>query len=604
MNIKHYILIISLLWSVQLYAQNAKLTASVSKNEVGTGEPFEVAFSINGNADGFTPPDFNGFQVVGGPNQSSSMESFNGRTTVTSAFSYQLVAVKEGDYTIGTASVVVNGRKLTSNTIRIKVVKGRPAPQNNANQGAGQQVNSPPIGSTADLSKSLFIRAVVDKDNVYQGQQLTLSYRIYTRVGIVQSQVLKLPDLTGFWNEDVKVSGQPAPWRVETYKGLKYNVADIKQVILFPEHAGNLTIDPFEMAFVARIAAQAKDVIEQFFSGGSQDVRYNTKSLPTVVHVKPLPSTGKPDSFAGAVGNFSIDATIDKNHLKANEALNYKIKVTGSGNIKLLKSLSTNFPIDFEKYDPKITDTVKEDVAGVSGTRFYNYLLIPRHQGDFTIDPLKFSYFNPTTGRYVNLSTKSFKVKVDKGLNESNVTALAGADKQDVKLLDKDIRYIKTGDLNLQKDGNEFFGSIGYYLLLLLGPFVALAAVIYRNQNQKYNSDVVKVKSRRAGKIAAKRLANAQKQLLSGNSQVFYEAIFKGLYGYLSDKLNITAADLNKETIASALKERSLSDDSINQLMDTLDLCEMARYSPVTHISEKQVFEKSKGIISNIEDEI
>ncbi|MDB5011227.1 MAG: hypothetical protein JWQ06_2016 [Mucilaginibacter sp.] len=442
-------------------------------------------------------------------------------------------------------------------------------------------------------------------DNVYQGQQLTLTYRIYTRVGIVQSQVTKMPDLTGFWNEDVKTNmQQQVPWHVETYKGLKYNVADIKQIILFPEHAGNITIDPFSMAFIARIQAPARDFMEQFFSGAYNDVKYNAKSTPVVVHVKPLPQAGKPDSFTGAVGKFTIDANIDKTHVKANEGLNYKVKISGSGNIKLLKTLNTNFPADFEKYDPKITDTVTELVSGVSGTRFYNYLLIPRHQGDFTIDPVKFSYFNPATGRYVSLSTKSFKIKVDKGIAESNVTALSGADKQDVKLLAKDIRYIKTGDAGLSREDDEFYGSIGYYILLLSGPFAALAALAYRNWNQKNNSDIVKVKNRRAGKIAAKHLANAKNQLQAGNTKAFYEAVFKGLYGYLSDKLNISYADLDKDTIASALKARAVNERITGQLLETLDLCDMARYAPVTHISQQEVFEKAKNTINDIENEI
>jgi hypothetical protein len=266
--------------------------------------------------------------------------------------------------------------------------------------------------------------------------------------------------------------------------------------------------------------------------------------------------------------------------------------------------LNTSFPADFEKYDPKIIDTVAERGSGAAGSRVYNYLLIPRHQGDFTIDPVRFSYFNPATGRYVSLATKSFQIKVDKGVNESNVTAFSGSDKQDVKMLDKDIRYIKTGNADLSKPDDEFYGSLGYYLLLLLGPVVCFAAFIYRNWSRKNNSDLVLVKSRLASKIAAKHLANAQKQLLSNNTKAFYEAVFKGIYGYLSDKLNISAADLNKETIASNLKSRSLNESLINQLLDTLDLCEMARYAPVTHISEQEVFEKAKGIINNIENEI
>ncbi len=244
------------------------------------------------------------------------------------------------------------------------------------------------------------MRAVVDKSSVYQGEQITLNYRLYTRVDIEQSQVDKLPDLNGFWNEDIKNLQQQVQWHIETYKGMKYNVADIKQTILFPEHAGNLTIDPLGMTFLAKVSAPSHDIMDQFF-GSFKEVKLKVKKARRWLSMsKPLPERqSKPDSFTGAVGSFKIEASVDKTELKANDALNYKVKVTGSGNIKLLKALNVNFPADFEKYDPKITDTITDSESGVSGYRFYNYLLIPRHQGDYTIDPLKFSYFNPATNR-------------------------------------------------------------------------------------------------------------------------------------------------------------------------------------------------------------
>ncbi|HEY9533599.1 MAG TPA: BatD family protein, partial [Mucilaginibacter sp.] len=241
---------------------------------------------------------------------------------------------------------------------------------------------------------------------------------------------------------------------------------------------------------------------------------------------------------------------------------------------------------------------------GASGSRIYNYLVIPRHKGDYTIDPVSFSYFNPATGKYVTLTTGPFKIKVEKGLNENNVTALSGDDQEDVKLLNKDIRYIKTGDAGLYEEGDRFFGSAGFYLLLLLGPVLCIGAFFYRNQMRRNNADVAKVKSRRAGKVAAKHLANANKEMQANNTHAFYEAVFKGLYGYLSDKLNISYADLDREAITTALRTKSAKEETIGELLDTLDLCEMARYAPVTHISAQQVFEKAKGVINAIEDEI
>jgi hypothetical protein len=585
-----------------LFAQELRFTASVNKTEVGTGEPFEVSFSVNGNGENFTPPNFSGFQLVSGPNVSNSMTSINGNTTVSISYSYVLLPVKEGVATIGPAYMVINGRRLATSPIRMKVVKGQSVQQGRASSGGGD----PDIikENTEDLSKSIFLKADVDKTTVYQGEQLTLSYRLYTRASIVDSRLDKLPDLNGFWSEDVKTLQQKVEWKTVTYKGLRYNIADVKQTVLFAEHSGDITINPFEMTFIVRLAAAASDdIMEQFF-GSYKDVKVALKSKPVVIHVKPLPEAGKPAGFTGAVGNFSVTTTLDKTELKSNETLNYNVKVSGSGNLKLLKTLSLNFPPDFEKYDPKITDTISQHGTGLSGSRMYNYLLIPRHQGNYTIDPIQFSYFNPVSKKYITLPGKAFQVKVNKGLTEQNVTAFSEANKQEVKVLDKDIRYIKTGAVDKEVGGTRFYGSIAYILLLLLGPLLCLAALFYRNWYRKNNSDLLVVKNRRAGKEAAKHLANAQKQLATQQSKAFYEAVFKGLYGYLSDKLLIAMADLNKETITESLQAKSVDEALISRLIATLDLCEMARYAPVTQSSEQEVLAKAKSIINDLENAI
>jgi len=607
MKKRYSILIFFLFCTGNLIAQGIKFTASVDKNPVATGDVVAITFSINGNAERFNPPQFPGFTVAGGPNVSQSMEIVNGRSSETMAYSYELMATKVGEFTIGPATTTVNGHVYSTNTVKIKVIKGQSVPQNSQTQNGQAQSgpdNTITAAKMADLSRSIFIRAVVDKSDVYLGQQITLSYRLYVRgVGIEQNQPDAIPELNGFWSEDIKPKQQQVQWRVETFKGQRYNVADLKQSILFPEREGNLTIDPMGMKFVLRVQAPSEDIMDQFF-GSFKQVPYTAKSAPVTIHVKPLPLAGKPDSYTGAVGEFTVESSVDKTDLKANDALNYKVKVSGRGNIKLLKTLSTSFPADFDKYDPKITDSVTENENGLAGYRYYDYLLIPRHQGEYTIDPLKFSYFNPATNRYVSLTAKGFHIKVAKGNSQSNVTALSDADKQDVKILDKDIRYIKIDDISLNKRGDLFFGSFWYYILLFLGPCLCYGAYVYRNWLIKTNSDVVMVKSRKAGKVAAKHLASAQMQLQAGNSKAFYEDVFSGLYGYLSDKLNLQYANLNKETIASAMREKKVSSGLLGRLQDTLDLCEMARYAPVTHISESEVFEKAKSIINDIENEI
>jgi hypothetical protein len=606
MKIKYCILLLLfMLGTSMLFAADIKFTASVSKTEVGTTEQFQITFTANGTGDHFTPPSFNGFLVVSGPNVSTSMMVINGNASASMAYSYELVAVKEGTYTIGPATMVVNGKQLSTNPIKIKVIKGQTAPQNNtaAQSGPDNRVTLKKPGT--DISKSLFIRAVVGKNTAYVGEQLILNYRLYTRVALVGSEPEKLPDLNGFYSQDItqKNLNQNVQWRIEVYKGVKYNVADMKQTIIFPEHAGNITIDPMIMNFVVREGAESNDPFDRFFDSYS-DVKYKIKSVPLVIHVKALPENGKPAGFGGAVGKFAISTGLDKKELKTNESLNYTVKISGSGNLKLLKPPVPDFPTDFEKYDPKTVDTIAQNENGVSGSRTYTYFLIPRHEGSFNVDPVKFSYFDPVAGKYVSLPSHQFPVKVNKGVSESNVTAYSGADKQDVKLLNKDIRYIKTNTDNITKNGEGFYGSALYYCLLGLGPLLFIGALAYGKYDEVNNSDIVKVKSRKAGKIAAKHLASAQAQLSANNTKAFYENVFKGLYGYLSDKLNIAAADLNKEKIETELKARSLDEPLINELLNTLDLCEMARYAPVSGISEQQVFDKAKNMINDIENKI
>ena len=317
-----------------------------------------------------------------------------------------------------------------------------------------------------------------------------------------------------------------------------------------------------------------------------------------------LPTAGKPADFTGAVGNYTVYSDVDKKELKANETLNYTIDISGTGNLSLINSPKIVTPVDVEKYDPKTNDHIVVDSNGVSGSRQFSYLLIPRHQGDFTLNPVEFTYFNPSTQRYVTIPTKPFTIKVDKGDAQANVPAFNSSDQQDIKLLGSDIRYIKTTSADAFKDGEGFYGSILYYLLLLLGPALFIAALFYRGWLTKYNSDIIKVRSREASRMAAKHLAFAQKELTAGNRSTFYDALAKGLYGYLSDKLNIPVSDLNKENIIAQLQARKLDSAIITQLVDTMDLCEMARFAPVTGISEQQVFDKAKNTINEIEDKI
>ncbi|MGI4749251.1 MAG: BatD family protein [Janthinobacterium lividum] len=589
---------ILMLFATLLFAQ--KFTATVSKSNVGVGEQFEVDFSMNAGGTHFTPPNFNNFQVVSGPNMASDMTSVNGTNTINVTYSYILVPTKEGAFTIDEAAIIINGHTLVSSPVKV-TVKGQAPPVQKQTQQATAPADNPKA-DFKDISKQIFIRAVVDKTNAYVGEQIKVNYKIYTRVDILGGQPDKAPELNGFWNQDV-VSKAPNSWKSEVYKGLRYNVTTVKQSILFPQHAGDLSIDPLSVSFGVRLPLPAVNILGTVYNN-YKDIPYKAKSQPIIIHVVSLPDAGKPVGFSGAVGSFMLYTDADKKQLKANETLDYSVEISGTGNLNLINAPKINLPVDLEKYDPKTTDRITVDSNGVSGSRKFSYLLIPRHEGDFTLNPVNFTYFNPAAKKYITLPGKPFSIKVNKGDTQANAPAFNSSDQQDIKLLGNDIRYIKTSSVGLYKDGEGFYGSALYYILLLLGPVLFAGALFYRRWNRQYNSDLVKVKSRGAGKMAAKHLANAQKELTAGKRSAFYDAVAKGLYGYLSDKLNIPVANLNKENIIAQLQSSSLDSTIINHLTDTMDLCEMARFAPVTGISEQQVFDKAKNTINEIEDKI
>jgi hypothetical protein len=596
-----YIILLLLVRSTFLFAADPKFVATVNKTQVGVGEQFEVDFTIYGSGSHFIAPDFSAFQFISGPNVSVGDD--HGTSTIT--YGYLLAATKEGNFNITAAAIVVNGHTLLTNQVKIKVQGQAPPQQAQPTQTpkSPQHQNDNESADTNDPSKSVFIRAEVTKTNVYTGQQIIVRYKLYTRMDIAGGQPDKAPDLNGFWSQDIVNKNRTAPsWTNETYKGLRYSVVIIKQTAIFPQHPGDLTIDPLVMTFIVRKRFEKRVFNNPF--GNYEDVKYQTKSDPVIIHAAPLPTTGKPADFSGAVGNFSVYTDIDKRQLKANETINYTFEVRGSGNLNLINPPRITPPADFEKYDPKTTDRITVDSTGVSGSRQFNYLLIPRHQGDYTLDLARFSYFDPVAKRYVTVPANSFNIKVGKGDVQVNVPVFNSADQQDIKMLGNDIHYIKTAAVALHKDEIEFYGTLLYYILLVLGPLGFASAIVYRRWRINYNSDIVLVKSRKAARVASQRLAAAGRELMAGNKEAFFEEIAKGVYGYLSDRLNIPVAELNKENIAEKLQARSVDETVVAELNDTIDRCEMARFAPDVTLSQQQIFEKAKNVIHEIEKEL
>ncbi len=599
-----YILLIFVVIAHTAIAQ--KFSASASKTKVAVGETFQVTFSLNANGTNFKMPALNEFDVYSGPNQSTSMSFVNGAMSQSITLSYIIAAKKEGKFTIAPASVTVNGASVQSNSISVEVVKG--SASSNQNQGNQNQQQSTTAPSSQDIGDNLFVKTSVNKTKVYQGEQITVTHKVYTRYQLRGFQDIKFPDYTGFWSQDVPSNNQQIQLTNENIDGVVYSVAELKKTYLFPQRSGKLLIEPMKVEVVVRKQSNKKprDVFEQFFGGGYEDATYSVKSKPITIDVTPLPEANKPAGFAGAVGDYSFKAEINKDKVKANDAINLTITINGKGNIKLVDPLKINFPEDFETYDPKTKDNVTTGATGVSGSKTFDYLVIPRHEGDYKIDQINFSYFDPEKKQYITLPSPEFNIHVDKGKDsDGGANVFNPRSKEDVKVLGNDIRYIKTNAIQLTPKENYFFGSGLFFIGLILPILLFVLFIFLIRKRREENKDVVAVKSRKATKMAKKQLLLAEKHLKSNNKEQFYVEIFKALYGYVSNKLNIPTANLNKETITDSLRIKGVSESTIQQLITTLDNCEFAHYAPSAVSGDLQnIYNNTVELITKIEHEI
>lgn len=605
-KIRQVLTMMLLLFGFSASAAEISFTATVNRNPIGTNEQFSITFTINAQASNFQAPSFRDFNVLSGPNQSTSMQFINGNMSQSVSFTYYLQAKSEGTFRIDPATIEVNGVKIKSNALTLNVVKGQGKPQAGANNSQGSDDD----GIT---TKSVFLRVSVDKSSVYRGEGILATYKLYTKVNLVNYTIDKLPALNGFWSQELKMPEQ-LELRTEVINGEQYRVGIVKKVILFPQQSGTLTIDPMQGSCIARVQNQRKRSNNPFdifndpffndpFFGTARDVKVNVKSEPVKINVKDLPADAD-GYFKGAVGNFTMQAALDKDQVKANDAINLKIKISGKGNLKLIDAPEIKLPTDFETYDPKINDNVSVTENGVTGSKTFEYLIIPRHEGDYTIDPVHFTYFDLNKKQYVQLTSPPLKITV-KGISGDASAAQSVAsyqNKTDVKLLGKDIAFIKTGVMTTYTHGT-FFGSMLFYALLLLPVILLTAYLIYKKRKEKLTGNVAYMRSTRATKMAQKRLSAAKKQLDAGKTDLFYEEIFKGLNGYASDKLGIDMADLNKESLTRKLKENNISEALISKMITTIDTCELARFaSQFQSVNPQQIYADSVSIITELEN--
>lgn len=601
-----------------LGAQEASIKVS-AKNQVVVGEQFRVVFEINADGKRFSAPSFEGFSVVGGPfnSTSSSVQIVNGSMTrtVSNSYTYVLRAEKEGTFTIGSATCNVDRETISSEPYQITVLPGdaggttASATGSSGNQqtGSQQNTNDPQVSG-----KDLFLKAIPSKKAVYVGEPITLVYKLYTRVPVSQLSMSKVPSYGGFWTKEANDNGSYKQ-STEMVNGVEYTTAEIKKVVLIPQKAGQLSVEPMGIECVAQIQTQRKgrqsndpfDIFfnDPFFSRGYTNVQKNVESPTVIVNAKQLPADGKPMSFSGAVGNYNFSATIDRNELTTNEAITMTLTVSGSGNIELLNLPSPVFPPDFEVYDPKIVTSADISSQGLTGTKKAEYLIIPRRAGNFTIPPVEFSYFNPAKGSYVTLTSPEMNINVTKGAGgEAGEGGVYASTQEGIKYLGSDIRHIMTGKSKLKQVNTCFFGSITYFLILTAMLLLFVVALVLVSKNRRFRQDTMLVRNKQATKVAKGRLKNAYTHLKNNDQNLFYEEMSQALWGYISDKLGIERSVLSMETVKEAMVNKGMDEQLANEFVDTLNTCEFARFAPGDATSKMQgLYEKGLEVIMKVE---
>lgn len=601
-------LLFTILAAWQVKAADKVRFVAEAADVVVSGDQVRLVFTVNSqDIKDFRAPSIKGFDVLMGPSRSqqSSIQIINGKRTSNSstAFTYILLAGSPGTYTIPAASVEVNGEKVFSNAISIKVLPQDQTSGNSGNNGGGSASSSRSQAAGSRISANdLFITATASKTTVHEQEAILLTYKVYTVVNLRQLYG-KMPDLKGFHTQEVELPQQKT-FTLEHYKGRNYNTTVWSQYVLFPQQTGKLEIPSITFDGVVAQQTISDDPFDAFFNGGGYvEVKKKITTPKVVINVQPLPA--KPAGFSGAVGEFKLASSINATDVKTNDAVTIKLTLSGTGNMKLIGTPEVKFPQDFEIYDPKVTDDYKLTNSGLTGTKTFEYLAIPRHAGNFMIPAIEFTYFDLKSNSYKTLKTEAYNLKVAKGQGNADQVISDFTNKESVKMLGRDIRFIKLGDSSLRPKGDFFFGTVGYYLCYLIPLLLFVVfAVIYR-QKALENANVAKVKTKKANKVATRRMKLAGKLLAENKKNEFYDEVLKALWGYISDKLSIPVSQLSKDNIEAELTNYGVQEALIAEFIGVLNECEYARYAPGNeNEAMDKVYSASVEVISKMENSI
>lgn len=593
-------LIVIMAFKSSVVAQNVDFKVTAPR-VVEAGEQFRLSYSVNTKGSSFQAPSFKGFSVLTGPNvsSSSSVQIINGKVSQTATYTYNyiLVAYEAGKFTIPAAKIKAKGKVHSSNVITVEVVKGQ---KSQAAKGNGSSNKNVQAGSNKDI----FAAVNVDRKSVYQGEKIITTIKIYTRLDIGGFKDYKFPPYSGFWSQDIESPTQLSFQR-ENVNGAIYNVALLKKSLIVPQRSGDLVIDPFTATVQVRERVRSNNPFDDFFGGSYRNKAISIASKPIKIKVKPLPAN-KPSGYEGAVGQLKLSSSIDKTKVKANEAITLKIRIAGNGNLKFITAPKVDFPPDIELYDPKKTINTKVSEQGVAGNVTFDYLFIPRYAGTYRIAPVNFSYFDLSTKKYKTVQTKEYEIVVEKGegTQEMSSGVVQGFTKEDVQLLGKDIRFIKT-DFKVNKRQGTLYGSQLFWAVYIISLVVFIALLLIRRTQIAQNANQAKVKNRKANKLSKKRLRVASGYMKQNNQEQFYDEVLKAVWGYLSDKLSIPVADLSKDNVNEILSKHQVDEEGVKQLMELIDACEFARYAPAAVTGGMDdIFKKAGDLLSKLDQKI